>query len=82
MEYLRSEASISLPSLCLRARPSYLISVPDGLHPGTPTPLAVTLLTDTPVRVTAEVAQANASLVRVEDTFPGGDSGFYLILCF
>uniref|UniRef100_A0A668A359 CD109 molecule n=1 Tax=Myripristis murdjan TaxID=586833 RepID=A0A668A359_9TELE len=36
------------------------------LHAGIPTPLAVTVLTDSPVRVTAEVTHGNTSLV------PGG----------
>ncbi|XP_029937820.1 CD109 antigen-like [Myripristis murdjan] len=53
----------------------YLISGPEVLHAGIPTPLAVTVLTDSPVRVTAEVTHGNTSLVLVEDTFQGGDSG-------
>ncbi|XP_062325530.1 CD109 antigen-like [Osmerus eperlanus] len=59
--------------------PTYLISVPDGLLIGTPNSLAVTLLSNSPVRVTAEVKQADTSLVKAEETFTTGLTGILTI---
>ena len=69
-------SSLPLPPryvLPCRTGPTYLISVPDGMLIGTPNSLAVTLLSNGPVRVTAEVKQADTSLVRAEETFTTGE---------
>lgn len=50
----------------------FLISGPEVLHAGTPTPLAVTVLADFPVRMIAEVAHGNTKVARTDD-FQGGD---------
>ncbi|XP_053290845.1 CD109 antigen [Pleuronectes platessa] len=52
-------------------RTLYLISGPDVLHAGTPTSLAVTVLSDLPGRVTAELAHGDTSVAQTED-FQGG----------
>ncbi|XP_044022480.1 CD109 antigen-like isoform X2 [Siniperca chuatsi] len=49
----------------------FLISGPEVLHAGTPTPLAVTVLADFSGRVMAEVAHGNTKVVQTED-FQGG----------
>ncbi|CAB1330744.1 unnamed protein product, partial [Coregonus sp. 'balchen'] len=54
---------------------TYLISAPSVLRPGTLTSLAVTILTNDPVRVTAELTNGNTSLVQAEGTFRGGVTG-------
>ncbi len=43
------------------------------MHAGMPTPLAVTVLADFPVRVTAEVTYGNNKVAQTED-FQGGNS--------
>ncbi|XP_029316719.1 CD109 antigen-like [Cottoperca gobio] len=53
------------------SRTLFLISVPEVLHAGTPTPLAVTILADFPCRVMAEVTYGNTIVSRTED-FQGG----------
>ncbi|XP_060938965.1 CD109 antigen-like [Limanda limanda] len=52
-------------------RTLYLISGPDVLHAGTPTSLAITVLSDLPGRVTAELAHGDTSVAQTED-FQGG----------
>ncbi|XP_047197493.1 CD109 antigen-like [Hippoglossus stenolepis] len=52
-------------------RTLYLISGPDVLHAGTPTSLAVTVLSDLPGRVTAELAHGDTKVAQTED-FQGG----------
>ncbi|XP_071394440.1 CD109 antigen-like, partial [Centroberyx affinis] len=56
-------------------RTLYLISGPEVLHGGIPIPLGVTVLTDSPVRVTAQVTLGKTSLALAEDTFQGGVTG-------
>ncbi|XP_071774278.2 CD109 antigen-like [Centroberyx gerrardi] len=56
-------------------RTLYLISGPEVLHGGIPIPLGVTVLTDSPVRVTAQVTHGETSLALAEDTFQGGVTG-------
>ncbi|KAM4625907.1 CD109 antigen-like [Polymixia lowei] len=46
-------------------RPFYLISGPEDLRGGTPTLLAVTVLTDSPVGVTAQVMHGNTIIVTI-----------------
>ncbi|XP_070776881.1 CD109 antigen-like [Enoplosus armatus] len=53
------------------SRTLFLISSPEVLHAGTPTPLAVTVLSDFPGRVVAEVAHGNTKVAQTED-FQGG----------
>ncbi|KAM3595198.1 uncharacterized protein V6R79_019950 [Siganus canaliculatus] len=53
------------------SRTWFLVSGPDVLHAGTRTPLALTVLTDFPGRVVAEVAQGNSTVTQTED-FQGG----------
>ncbi|XP_076017641.1 CD109 antigen-like [Genypterus blacodes] len=53
----------------------YLISRPDVLHAGTPTPLAVTVLADFPVSVTAEVSQDNRVVSTQAQDIQGGTTG-------
>ncbi|XP_059208526.1 CD109 antigen-like [Centropristis striata] len=53
------------------SRTLFLISGPEVLHAGTPTPLAVTVLADFSGRVTAEVAHGNIKIAQTED-FQGG----------
>lgn len=67
--------------LFLSMSAKYLISAPSVLHPGTPTSLAVTILTNDPVRVTAELTNGNTSLVQAESTFTGGDIDLYDAYC-
>ncbi|XP_069392339.1 CD109 antigen-like isoform X2 [Paralichthys olivaceus] len=52
-------------------RTLFLISAPDVLHAGTPTSLAITVLSDLPGRVTAELAHGNIRVAQTED-FQGG----------
>ncbi|XP_022606801.1 CD109 antigen-like [Seriola dumerili] len=52
-------------------RTLFLISGPNVLHAGTPTPLAVTVFAHFPGRVTAELAHGNTSVGQTED-FQGG----------
>ncbi|KAF7655787.1 hypothetical protein LDENG_00050910 [Lucifuga dentata] len=52
----------------------YLISGPDELHAATPTPLAVTILADSPVTVTAELAHGDTKVTQSKD-FQGGLTG-------
>ncbi|XP_008275105.1 CD109 antigen-like isoform X2 [Stegastes partitus] len=49
----------------------FLISGPEVLRAGTPTPLAVTVFDDFPGRVTAEVAHGDTKVTQTED-FQGG----------
>nr|XP_046269872.1 CD109 antigen-like [Scatophagus argus] len=53
------------------SRPLFLISSPEVLHAGTPTPLAVTVLADFPGRLMVEVAHGNAKVAQTDD-FHGG----------
>ncbi|XP_064187386.1 CD109 antigen-like isoform X2 [Anguilla rostrata] len=52
--------------------PSYLIAVPRELQQGVPTSLSVTVFTDSPVTVTAEVFSGNISVVKTQGTFQRG----------
>ena len=56
-------------------RTLYLISAPEVLHAGTPTPLAVTVHADFPVRVMAEVVHGDTKVAQTEDV-QGGDTTF------
>ncbi|KAJ7988914.1 hypothetical protein DPEC_G00314120 [Dallia pectoralis] len=65
---------------------TYLLSAARLLRPGTPTLLAVTILSNNntllPVRVTAEVTNGNTSLVRAETTFRAGETGIMSLPSF
>ncbi|XP_056151328.1 CD109 antigen-like [Lampris incognitus] len=63
-------------------RPLYLISGPEVLHAETPTLLAVSILSDFPVRVKAQVTHGKSNITLVEDTFPGGDAGIFSTYMF
>ncbi|KAK5916544.1 hypothetical protein CgunFtcFv8_011518 [Champsocephalus gunnari] len=52
-------------------RTLFLISVPEVLHAGTPTPLALTVLADFPVRVMAEVKHGKTVFTQTK-AFQGG----------
>ncbi|CAL1574936.1 unnamed protein product [Knipowitschia caucasica] len=45
----------------------FLVSVPEQIHAGMPTSLAVTILGDSSVRVTAEIVQGNINIEKSED---------------
>ncbi|XP_040917246.1 CD109 antigen-like [Toxotes jaculatrix] len=53
------------------AKTLYLISSPEVMHAGMPTPLAVTVFADFPGRVTAELAHGDTRVAQTED-FQGG----------
>lgn len=57
----------------LSTRTLFLVSGPETLHGGTPTPLAVTVLTDFPGKVMAEAAHGDIKVAQMED-FQGGDT--------
>lgn len=59
-----------LPSLC---RALFVVTSPEVLHAGIPTPLAVTFLANFPGKVTAELAQGNTKVAQTED-FQEGDT--------
>lgn len=66
---------LHLPSITFCASSVlFVISGPEVLYVGTPTPLAVTVLADFTVRVTAEATQGNIRVSQTED-FAGGEAG-------
>ncbi|XP_048841043.1 CD109 antigen isoform X2 [Brienomyrus brachyistius] len=61
------------------SRPSYLVSVPRVIRIGTPISLSVTVFTESPVRVTAELFNGITSLRQTEKTFPAGSTGLQIL---
>lgn len=59
--------------LLFSTRTLYLLTAPEVLHAGTPTPLALTVFADFPVKVIAEVTHDNVKVAQTED-FQGGDT--------
>ncbi|KAJ8356095.1 hypothetical protein SKAU_G00188890 [Synaphobranchus kaupii] len=62
-----------------RQSPSYLILAPRVLRPGVPTSLSVTVLTQSPVRVTTEIVNGDTSVVSAESIFQGGSTGLQVL---
>lgn len=52
-------------------RTLFVVTCPEVLHAGTPTPLAITVLADLPGRVEAEVAHGDTKVAQTEDFQPG-----------
>uniref|UniRef100_UPI0037E8B219 CD109 antigen n=1 Tax=Semicossyphus pulcher TaxID=241346 RepID=UPI0037E8B219 len=65
-------AQNSTPSL--DPRPSYLLLCPRSLLPGVPTSVSVTILTASPVTVSAHIVHGNQSVASNSETFEGGST--------
>lgn len=55
-----------------------MVTIPEALHAGVPTSLAVTVLADFPGKVVAEVANGNAKVIQTEE-LQGGEATDTLI---
>ncbi|XP_067274850.1 CD109 antigen isoform X2 [Pseudorasbora parva] len=58
----------------LAQNPSYLISVSEVLHCGVPTTISVTVLSNYPIKVTAELSNGNTSVAQTQSTVPAGST--------
>ncbi|KAG1926840.1 alpha-2-macroglobulin-like protein [Pimephales promelas] len=62
------------PSFSLAKNPSYLISVSEVLRCGVPTTISVSILSDYPITVTAELIHGNTSVAQTQSTVPAGST--------
>ncbi|XP_077076926.1 CD109 antigen isoform X2 [Siphateles boraxobius] len=62
------------PSFSPAKNPSYLISVSEVLRCGVPTTISVSVLSDYPIKVTAELIHGNTSVAQTKSTVPAGST--------
>ncbi|XP_048063984.1 CD109 antigen isoform X2 [Megalobrama amblycephala] len=66
--------TLTTPSFSPIQKPSYLISVSEVLRCDVPTTISVTVLSDYPITVTAELIHGNTSVAQTQSTIPAGST--------